>query len=90
MALSDLVASEGEGFGLPLIEAARHKPPIIARDIAVFREVANGHVLYFAGREPVFAGIFDHRVAGALCRGPTSEIRSCALDNMEAERPAFA
>ena len=47
-----IAASEGEGFGLPLIEAARHKLPIIARDIAVFREVADGHAFYFAGREP--------------------------------------
>jgi glycosyltransferase involved in cell wall biosynthesis/ADP-heptose:LPS heptosyltransferase len=44
-----IAASEGEGFGLPLIEAARHKVPIIARDIAVFREVAGEHALYFAG-----------------------------------------
>ena len=34
-----IAASEGEGFGLPLIEAAQHKLPIIARDIPVFREV---------------------------------------------------
>lgn len=42
-----LAASEGEGFGLPLIEAARHKLPIIARDIPVFREVAGEHAYYF-------------------------------------------
>jgi glycosyltransferase involved in cell wall biosynthesis len=45
-----IAASEGEGFGLPLIEAARHKLPIIARDIPVFREVAGDHALYFTGR----------------------------------------
>ena len=44
-----LVPSEGEGFGLPLIEAARHAKPIIARDIPVFREVAQEHAHYFAG-----------------------------------------
>ena len=42
-----IAASEGEGFGLPLIEAARHKIPIIARDIPVFREVSAGHAYYF-------------------------------------------
>jgi glycosyltransferase involved in cell wall biosynthesis len=47
-----IAASEGEGFGLPLIEAARHKLPIIARDIPVFREVAGEHAFYFAGKEP--------------------------------------
>jgi len=48
-----IAASEGEGFGLPLIEAAQHKLPIIARDIPVFREVAGNHALYFSGKEPL-------------------------------------
>ena len=43
-----IAASEGEGFGLPLIEAARHGLPIIARDIPVFREVAGPYATYFA------------------------------------------
>jgi glycosyltransferase involved in cell wall biosynthesis len=42
-----IAASEGEGFGLPLIEAAQHTLPIIARDIPVFREVADQHAFYF-------------------------------------------
>lgn len=42
-----IAASEGEGFGLPLIEAARHYLPIIARDIPVFREVAGNCAYYF-------------------------------------------
>lgn len=42
-----LAASEGEGFGLPLIEAAQHGLPILARDIPVFREVAGPHASYF-------------------------------------------
>jgi glycosyltransferase involved in cell wall biosynthesis len=44
-----LMASEGEGFGLPLVEAARHAVPIIARDLPVFREVAGEHAFYFSG-----------------------------------------
>lgn len=44
-----IAASEGEGFGLPLIEAAQYKLPIIARDIPVFREVAGEHAFYFNG-----------------------------------------
>lgn len=47
-----LAASEGEGFGLPLIEAAQHELPVLARDLPVFREVAREHALYFAGTEP--------------------------------------
>ena len=46
-----IAASEAEGFGLPLIEAARHGLPIIARDIPVFREVAQDHALYFSDQE---------------------------------------
>jgi len=47
-----IAASEGEGSGLPLIEAAQHRLPIIARAIPVFREVAGEHAFYFNGREP--------------------------------------
>lgn len=47
-----IAASEGEGFGLPLIEAARHRLPVIARDIPVFREVAGEHAFYFSGLDP--------------------------------------
>lgn len=42
-----LAASYDEGFGLPLIEAARYGLAIIARDIPVFREVAGQHASYF-------------------------------------------
>jgi glycosyltransferase involved in cell wall biosynthesis len=42
-----IAASEGEGFGLPLIEAAQHSLPILARDIPVFREVAGAHAYFF-------------------------------------------
>lgn len=42
-----IAASEGEGYGLPLIEAAQHEIPIIARDIEVFKEVAGDYAVYF-------------------------------------------
>ena len=47
-----IAASLDEGYGLPLIEAARHKLPILARDIAIFREVAGEHATYFSGTAP--------------------------------------
>src|SRR5205085_8129675 len=47
-----LMASEAEGFGLPIIEAARHDLPILLRDIPVFREVAGDHATYFHGTAP--------------------------------------
>jgi glycosyltransferase involved in cell wall biosynthesis len=42
-----IAASESEGYGLPLVEAARHRLPIIARDIAPFREIADGSAFFF-------------------------------------------
>jgi glycosyltransferase involved in cell wall biosynthesis len=47
-----IAASVGEGFGLPLIEAAQHGLPIIARNLPVFREVSGEHAFYFDGSEP--------------------------------------
>ena len=48
-----IMASMGEGFGLPLIEAAQHKCPILARDLPVFREVAGVYATYFSGTSPL-------------------------------------
>ena len=42
-----IMASKGEGFGLPLIEAAFFSKPVFARDIPIFREVAIGNVTFF-------------------------------------------
>jgi len=42
-----LAGSFAEGFGLPLIEAAQHGLPILARDLPVFREVAGDAAVYF-------------------------------------------
>ncbi|MCL4526989.1 MAG: glycosyltransferase [Gammaproteobacteria bacterium] len=47
-----IAASADEGFGLPLIKAAQHQLPILARDIPVFREVAGEHASYFTGDAP--------------------------------------
>jgi glycosyltransferase involved in cell wall biosynthesis len=46
-----LAASFSEGFGLPLIEAAHHGLPIIARDIPIFREVASTYAFYFKNND---------------------------------------
>ena len=47
-----LMASEGEGFGLPIVEAARHKKNLLLRDLPVFREVAEDNAFYFSGLQP--------------------------------------
>ena len=46
-----LAASFGEGFGLPLIEAASFCVPILARDLPVFHEVAGDYATYFEGQD---------------------------------------
>jgi glycosyltransferase involved in cell wall biosynthesis len=52
-----LAASWGEGYGLPLIEAARRALPVIARDIPVFREVMAEQAAYF--NAPVAADLAE-------------------------------
>ena len=47
-----LVASHGEGFGLPLVEAALQSKPILARDIPVFRELCLPNISFFNGSTP--------------------------------------
>ena len=42
-----IAASYAEGFGLPLVEAAQHKLPLLVRDIPVFLEIAGKHATYF-------------------------------------------
>ena len=55
-----LYLSEAEGFGLPLIEAARYRLPILSRDLPVFREVAREHAFYFTGLDgAALAGAVD-------------------------------
>lgn len=46
-----IAASEGEGYGLPLIEARYFNKSVFARDIAVFRETALDNVTFFPDKE---------------------------------------
>lgn len=48
-----VVASEAEGFGLPLVEAAQYGMPLFVRDIPVFREVAGEHAAYFSAQSGI-------------------------------------
>lgn len=64
-----LAPSEGEGFGLPLVEAARHGLPILCRDLPVFREVAGEHATYFLGLDPLSLAIAIRDWLGAHERG---------------------
>lgn len=42
-----IIASQAEGFGLPLIEALHYGKPVLASDIPVFHEHANDLVTFF-------------------------------------------
>jgi glycosyltransferase involved in cell wall biosynthesis len=44
-----ILASQAEGFGLPLIEAGYHNKPVLARDISVLREIGGNFVTFFSG-----------------------------------------
>jgi glycosyltransferase involved in cell wall biosynthesis len=70
-----IFASEGEGFGLPLIESALHKKPIIARDLPVFREVAGEHAFYFSGLKPeaLASAVREWQALEKLGRAPQSD-----------------
>lgn len=42
-----IMASYGEGYGLPLVEASVLKKPVFARDIPVFREINMANITWF-------------------------------------------
>lgn len=47
-----LVASFGEGFGLPIVEGSKRALPVLARDLPVFREVGGDSTMFFEAEDP--------------------------------------
>jgi glycosyltransferase involved in cell wall biosynthesis len=43
-----LLASEAEGFGLPLVEAQHYGKPVLARNLAVYKELGDAGVTFFS------------------------------------------
>ncbi|MCL1634639.1 glycosyltransferase family 4 protein [Luteimonas sp. SX5] len=82
-----LLASRGEGFGLPIAEAGRLGVPLLLRDIPVFREVAGDAAAYFSGDEgaDIAAALLrwpqqaENRRSRAKGSWPTWEASACAL-----------
>lgn len=64
-----LLASDAEGFGLPIVEASRHGRSLLLSDIPVFREVAGRHATYFAAGD-----LTDLASKLRECPGPASGI----------------
>ena len=81
-----IATSFGEGFGLPIVEAARHRLPVLARDLAVFREVAGEGADYFQALDGdalalVVQDWMDRRARGAVAdpsRIERHDWRQCA------------
>ena len=57
--------SEAEGFGLPLVEAAGHGLPILARPLPVFREILGAYPHYLDAEAPENWGAEVERWMGA-------------------------
>lgn len=56
-----IMASEVEGFGLPIVEAFQRGLPVLCADIPVFREVAETGAAFFAPEDPRgLAGMLQH------------------------------
>ena len=47
-----ILASEVEGFGLPIVEAFQYGLPVLCSDIPVFREIAEGRAAFFELGDP--------------------------------------
>lgn len=71
-----IVASYAEGYGLPLLEAVEQGKPVLARDLAVFRQFETPLVSYFAAESGVEAisGTVDRWLETADSLGKSEQI----------------
>ena len=67
-----VIASEIEGFGLPVVEAFQRGLPVLCSDIPVFREIADGQASFFRLDDPDRLTAVLH----AYCRGHDPARRS--------------
>ncbi|MDQ6773693.1 MAG: glycosyltransferase family 4 protein, partial [Candidatus Dormibacteraeota bacterium] len=70
-----ILPSESEGFGLPLLEAALTRTPLVCADLPVLRELATGAITYpSGGGRPALVGAVER----ALRSGPARHRRGVA------------
>lgn len=70
-----ILPSYAEGFGLPIVEAARHGRPVICSDIPVFREVGREGALYFPVNDaPALAGAIEDFLSGRITADPSKAL----------------
>ncbi len=76
-----LCASFAEGFGLPIVEAARRGRPVICSDIAVFREVGGDGAAYFRANDPeALTGCLRGFLAGDIKTDPRKVLQTTWAD----------
>jgi glycosyltransferase involved in cell wall biosynthesis len=75
-----IMASEGEGFGLPILEAAAYGKHLLLRDLPVFREIAGAQATYFSGSEAFESALSEWlaRIAQGQESPPALQLKSWA------------
>ena len=76
-----ILPSYAEGFGLPIVEAARRGRPVLCSDIPVFREVGGAGAAYFRVNDPeALAGCLRDFLAGRVVTNPALVLQTTWAD----------
>jgi glycosyltransferase involved in cell wall biosynthesis len=80
-----ILPSFAEGFGLPIVEAARRGRPVLCSDIPVFREVGGeGGAAYFRANDPqALAACVRTFLAGDIAMDPNKVLHASWADAAE-------
>jgi len=84
-----IFSSYGEGFGLPIVEAAQHGLPMILRDLPEFREVAGDGAYYFSGSAEELAAALEEWLALASSGGAPCPDERIAISWQESAAQLF-
>lgn len=77
-----VIASNYEGFGMPILEALSYGVPCVASNISVFHEVGGDAITYFNQEEPV-------DIAATITSSLTNPVDPQALKEYVASRPQW-
>ena len=89
-------SSIGEGYGLPVLEAARYGAPVIASDLPQFREIAGDSITYYRTADPADLAVkivaalgTDRRAVDLPGHGWSDSMRALAACLVPTEAAAF-